>query len=230
MIAITSISPGHKNYDSQLKAVKSWIAAGYEVVSMNSEEEIELLKDFTEVKFVKTERHNKAIFGKPYVIVSAIIDYLKEVKSQHSLIINSDIIIEDPTGITEKLKGMSEDGVVILNRMDFETDMGRSRMYELGFDGFFINEKFLGLFPQTLLCLGQCHWDFWLPYMASVKGAKIIKLKEPYIYHVMHNVQYSKENWVRTAEIFRAETGLIKYKNVGQVTALAYKHIKMNLK
>lgn len=225
MIAITSISPGHKNFDSQLKAVNSWKNAGYEVVSLNAPEEIELLKNF-DVKFISTNRHNKRMFGKPYVTVSAIIDYLKEVKSEYSLIINSDIIIHDTEKVTDELKKRSEEGIIIMNRMDFEGDMVNARSYELGFDGFFINQKHLDIFPQSILCLGQCHWDFWLPYIASIGGVKISRLKEPYIYHAKHAAQYSKDNWLRTAEIFRAETGLLKYKNVGQATSIAYKHIK----
>jgi hypothetical protein len=229
MLAITSIAPGHKNFENQLTAIESWQDAGYEVVSLNAPEEIESLQGFEGVKFVPTQRHNKKIFGKPYVIVSAIIDYLKEIKSKHSLIVNSDIIIKDSSGYTEKLKEMSEDGVVIFNRYDYDNDMNVTRRYEEGFDGFFVNEKHLESFPQTILCLGQCHWDFWFPYVASINGVKLLRSNEPYLYHKRHNVQYSKENWARTAAIFRSEIGMLKYQNVGQVTGLAYRHIKTHL-
>lgn len=230
MIAITSIAPGHKNYDNQINAVNSWIESGYEVVSMNSNEEIEGLKEkFANVKFVSTNRHNKKMFGKPYVIVSAILDYLLEVKSEYSLIVNSDIIINDKSGYTKKLNDISKDGIVIINRYDYDENIEAAKIYEEGFDGFFISEKFLSVFPQTLLCLGQCHWDYWLPYTASINGANIIKSKVPYLFHKKHPVQYSVENWTRTAEIFRSEIGILKYKNVGQVTAIAYKHIKNSL-
>jgi hypothetical protein len=229
MIAITSIAPGHKNFDVQLTAIESWIKAGYEVVSLNAPEEIEQLKEFKNVKFIPTVRHNKKIFGKPYVIVSAIIDYLKEVKSKHSLIINSDIIINDPTNYTEKLKLLSEDGIIIMNRMDYDNDPSISKVYEDGFDGFFLNEKYLEAFPQTLLCLGQCHWDYWVPYVASISGVKTIRCSEPYIYHKRHNVQYSADNWKRTAEIFRSEIGMLKLREVGQVTRFVYRHIRNNL-
>ncbi len=231
MIAITSIAPGHKNFDSQFKAIESWIKAGYEVVSLNSEEEIEILKEFKGVKFVKTLRHNKHMFGKPYVIISAIIDYLKEVKSEHSLIINSDIIINDVNNITESLKAQSEEGIIVMNRGDFKDDMNVSKTYDKGFDGFYINGKYLDVFPQTVLCLGQCHWDFWLPYIASMGGVKLIKLKEAYIFHAVHNIQYSVEDWKVTAEIFRTtEKFLMRYRNIGQSTAHAYHHIVKNLK
>jgi hypothetical protein len=229
MIAITSISPGHKNFENQLKAVESWKATGYEVVSMNAPEEIEILKDsFKDVKFISTHRHNQRLFDKPYVIVSALIDYLKDVKSEYSLIINSDIIIKD-NGYTNKLKDLSNNGIVVFNRYDFDGDYQNVRVYNDGFDGFFIQGKFLEALPQTVLCLGQCHWDFWLPYSASVNGVNLIRSKEPYLYHQRHNVQYSKENWVRTAEIFRSEIGMLKYKNVGQVTSLAYRHINQRM-
>jgi len=229
MIAITSIAPGHKNFENQLIAIESWKNAGYEVVSLNAPEEIESLQGFTGVKFVSTQRHNKKIFGKPYVIVSAIIDYLKEIKSKHSLIINSDIIISDVGNYTQRLKDLSEEGVIIMNRLDYEEDITKAKIYEEGFDGFFINEKHLDSFPQTLLCLGQCHWDYWLPYTASVNGVKIIRSKEPYIFHKKHNAQYSKDNWIRTATIFRAEIGMLKFQNVGQVTGMVYRHIKQHL-
>lgn len=229
MIAITSIAPGHKNFDNQQRAVKSWKDAGYKVVSLNSEEEIDLLKDF-DVEFVPTRRHNKLIFGKPYVLVSAIIDYLKEIKSKYSLIINSDIIIKDDSGITDKIKSRSEDGVIIMNRMDFNDDINKAVIYDLGFDGFFINEKYLDVFPQSILCLGQCHWDFWLPYMASINGVNIIKQREPYIYHQMHTIQYSKLDWRRTGEILRAEAGIFKLGDIGQVSNYVYRHIIRSLK
>lgn len=229
MIAITSISPGHKNFQNQLKAVDSWKSVGYEVVSLNAPEEIEVLKElFPGVKFVSTHRHNKRMFGKPYVIVSAIIDYLKDIKSEYSLIINSDIIIKD-NGYTEKLKVLSNEGIVVMNRVDFEGDYQNEKVYYDGFDGFFINAKFLELLPQTILCLGQCHWDYWLPYSASINGVKIIRSNEPYIFHERHNTQYSSENWTRTAEIFRSEIGMLKYKNIGQVTSLAYRHINNSM-
>ncbi len=229
MIAITSIAPGHKNFDNQQRAIQSWKDAGYKVISLNSEEEIEQLKDF-DVEFIPTKRHNKLIFGKPYVLVSAIIDYLKEIKSEYSLIINSDIIIKDSTGTTSKLKERSENGIIVMNRIDYVDDMAKGNIYDMGFDGFFINGKYLESFPQSILCLGQCHWDYWLPYVASINGVNILRQKEPYIYHKMHDIQYSRIDYKRTGEIFRAELGIFKLSDVGQVNNYVFRHIRTNLK
>jgi hypothetical protein len=229
MILITSISPGHKNFDKQIVAVKSWIKAGYKVVSMNCPEEIKLLKDFKDVEFVPTHRHNEKIFKRPHVIASALIDYLKDRGEEYNLILNSDIIIHD-NGNTEKIKELSKSGVVIMNRRDFNVSMDEdTKIFDSGFDGFFINYKYLDIFPQTLLCLGQCFWDYWIPYNVIQAGVKLYKFNEPYLFHQKHNTQYSHANWEKTGEIFRAETGQVKFAKVGQLSDHVFKRIKMSV-
>ncbi len=227
MIAITSISPGHKNFDNQLKAVESWIKAGYKVVSLNAPEEIELLKDFKGVEFVSTNRHNKIMFGKPYVIASALIDYLIEKGEEYNLILNSDIIIK---GDSKKIQELSRDGVVIMSRRDFLTSIDQpGAMFTQGFDGFFINKKFLNIFPQTLLCLGQCFWDYWIPYCVAISGTKLYRYDEPYLFHKTHNAQYSHEQWERTGEIFKAEMNLKSFNKVTQLSDYTFKKIQISL-
>ncbi len=228
MICITSISPGHKNFDKQFTAVESWIKAGYKVVSMNSPEEIEQLKEFKGVEFVATHRHNKQLFGKPYVIASALIDYLRDKNEEYSLIINSDIIIQ---GDTEPIKKLSKEGVVIMNRMDFNLTIDEPgvKVFPDGFDGFFINRKFLDIWPQTILCLGQCFWDYWIPYNVVTNGVKLFRYDVPYLYHKKHNTQYSSEQWERTAEIFKAEMNLKAFTKAGQLSDYVFKRIKISL-
>lgn len=229
MIAITSISPGHKNFDNQRVAIDSWINAGYEVVSLNVAEEIEVLeKEFKGVKFVPTFRHTKHIFGKPYVTASALIDYIKEAKSKYSLLINSDIIIDDQKNSIEKIKEDSETGIIIMNRRDFINSLSEGVVYDRGFDGFFINYKWIDIFPQTILSLGQCFWDYWVPYSAIVNKVKVMKLKEPYLFHKKHNVQYSVDQWRRTGDIFKAEMGLAKFARAEQVSDYVFKQIRLH--
>lgn len=235
MVAITSISPGHKNFDSQLNAVKSWVKAGYKVVSLNSKEEIATLKQFKDVEFVETNRTNQRLFKKPYVVISAIIDYLKSRSEDHFLIINSDIIINDVMQFTTNLKDISETGIIIMNRHDFNDHMEDGIRYDRGFDGFFINKKWLEIFPQSVLCLGQCFWDFWVPYQAVLAGVPIYRLNELYLFHKRHTIQYSNENWLATGEIFRGELAPIdkqitKFKDVPRMSAHVYNTIKANWK
>lgn len=236
MIALTSISPNHKNLDSQLQAVESWVNHGYSVVSLNHEDEIEELSAFTEkVKFIPTKRTNEVLFKRKYVLLSAFIDFIKESKEEEFLIVNSDIIIEDQLKFTHEIKRISKEGVVVMIRSDFNDSLSSSKVFDSGFDGFFINKKWASIFPQSVLCMGQCHWDFWLPYICILSGVKIFKLNEPYLFHKRHTLQYNTEDWKATGEIFRAEVGrldkeLIKLKTIDQVSNYAYRKIKSNLK
>lgn len=236
MICITSISPNHKNYDVQMRAVKSWIDHGYKVVSLNSETEIKELTAFEKlVKFIPTKRTNEVLFKRPYVLISSIIDYIKDSGEEYSLIINSDIIIEDRLSFTEEIKRISSEGIIVMNRHDFNDNTDNSKVYELGFDGFFINKKWLSIFPQSILCLGQCHWDFWLPYICVLSKVTIFRLNEPYLFHKSHPVQYSVENWKNTSDIFQAELGPIdrnikKLKSPEMVADYVYKQIRLHFK
>ena len=236
MIAITTISPNHKNFESQLRAVKSWIDHGYKVISLNSKEEIKLLSEFSKyVKFIPTNRTNEVLFKRPYVTISAIIDYIKDSGEEHALVVNSDIIIEDKLSFTSEIKRISDQGVIIMNRHDFNDNTDNSKVYEQGFDGFFINKKWLSIFPQSILCLGQCHWDFWIPYICLLSKVTIFRLNEPYLFHKTHQIQYSYEDWKSTSEIFRAETALLdkrmyQLRSPEQISEYVYKQIRINFK
>lgn len=206
MIAITSLSPSHKNFENQRIAVSSWIDHGFKVISLNSEAEIEALKEFSDVDFVRTTRTNEVLFNRPYVTISAIIDHLKTIHDEdHFLILNSDLIIKDSGKTTEYLKEISENCVTVIHRCDFNDKLHEHKVYELGFDGFFIHKKWLNIFPQSVLCLGQCFWDFWLPYQCVLANVPVYKLKEPYIYHKRHAIQYTTQEWMSTGYIFCGE-------------------------
>lgn len=235
MIALTSISPNHKNFENQLTAIKSWQKAGYKVISLNAKSEIGQLNRFKDVEFVENSRTNEALFRKPYTIISAIIDHAKTLNHDYFLILNSDIIINDKRDITESIIQRSESGLIIMNRYDFDEDMEICKRYDLGFDGFFINKKWLDIFPQSVLCLGQCFWDYWLPYQAVLARVPIYRFKEPYLYHKKHPVQYSTEDYLATGRIFEGEISVLDprvaaHKNVSYMSQYVFERIKNQIR
>lgn len=226
MIAITSISPGHRlGTEHQQACIKTWFDAGYKVYSLNAVEEVEGLKPlYPGVEFIATRRHHKKLMGRPYVLVSAILDFAAETGEDYTLILNSDIEIVGSPAITDKLKATSEQGVIYIHRVNYDTDKAAGKMYMEGVDGFFINKKWLDIFPQSQLCLGQCFWDFWVPYVVSKeKEAHLYRLSDNYLYHKMHPIQYNRKEWEYTGEIFKVEARLFHLRQAGQIAQSVYK-------
>jgi hypothetical protein len=226
MIAITSISPGHRlGTEHQQACIQTWLDAGYKVYSLNAAEEIEGLQPlYPKVEFIPTRRHHKKLMGRPYVMVSAILDFAAETGADYTLIINSDIEINNSPAIVERLKATSEQGVIYMHRVNYDADKATGKMYMDGVDGFFINKKWLNIFPQSQLCLGQCFWDFWVPYVVSKeKDVHLYWLKENYLYHKNHPIQYNRQEWEYTGEIFRVESRLFHLRHAGQIANSVYK-------
>lgn len=196
MVIVTSLAPHHKNKDAQMRAVESWKKTGYRIISVNHKEEIESLYQY-DVEFVIPEKTGIQTFGRHYVPVSEL---LKVIQNEGSgLILNSDIIID---GLPD-----FKDYPVIFNRYDFETDIKKAQFFKSGFDGFYLTAEHCNL-PESKLCLGQCHWDYWLPVMLLQKGYKLRRPVKPYLFHVKHQLQYGADQWQKTANIFSQETGI----------------------
>lgn len=230
MIAITSIPPVHKNGDHIQNCIATWFNQGYEVHSLNHKEEIEILSPlYPKVKFIATQRTHKAILGKHYVLISALIDHAKDQDSEHFLFINADVEIYDPHKIQDKIINLSKEGIVYVHRQDYTEDVNINKKYMLGMDGFFINKKYLDLYPQTRMCMGQCFWDFWVPFHACRSGIKIYSPKAEYLYHLEHSIQYSEDLWQKFGQIMMHEVELSnKYNRVNVFASAVYNEIIKN--
>lgn len=231
MIALTSISPKHINQGIQKIAVQSWLDLGMEVVSMNSEKEIELLKEEykgTKVKFIASHRTMEVKFGRPLITINALLDYAKDQKDDHFMIINSDIIIKDVCDTLPGIRQRMENAVTMVKRRDFETDINKNEVFDSGIDIFFIHKKFLNIFPQAIYCIGECWWDYWIPYVLLQNGITVHKLNEPFAFHKKHNIQYDMYKWGWIAEYFKLDHNL-KGKNAAQLNQYVFNYIHQNL-
>lgn len=211
-MVITSLAPSHKNKENQLKAIESWKKHDTKIVSVNHISEINELKKEYDVEFIEPEKTGWDLFGKHYVPASELLKVIK--KEGSGLIINSDIIIKDLPKFG--------DNPIIFNRHDFTDSMDRAVFFRSGFDAFYLKAEHCDL-PETRLCLGQCHWDYWLPFMLMQKGFKVEKSVRQHIFHKKHDLQYSIDNWKKTATIFGYETGIRG--SVESISQKAFSHI-----
>lgn len=221
MKAVTSIAPKHINGDIQKKAVESWLSLGLEVYSMNSPKECEILQpQYPEVKFIPTQRTMEGLFGKPYVSVNAILDWFKEQDGDYFVLINSDIELRTDKEKIGRIRDKMADSLIMCNRVNY-TDKGEKGQYLAGVDVFFIHRNFLSIFPQSLFCLGQCHFDYWIPYTASNAGVDIVFVKEDMAYHKDHNAQYDHNNWLKTGRLLLWMADLYQFSDTNGIPKMS---------
>jgi len=224
MIAITSIAPFHTNDGIQEISVQTWIDSGLKVYSLNCAAEIpELKKKFPNVEFISTHRTFDKAFGKPYVAINAMLDFAKDYKDDLFMIINSDIQIYDDLKVFDYAKNKANEGVIMIKRNDYENTRVISKRYDHGVDAFIIHKKFLNIFPQSVFCMGQTFWDYWIPYHCFLTGTPLFNLNENLLYHKEHSFQYKMEAWQQLGKYFQWENNLERYTtNIGKMSHFIY--------
>jgi hypothetical protein len=228
MIACTSISPKHANNDIQLKAVDSWHNLGLKVYSFNCKAECDLLAPlYPNVTFIETSRTMEHHFSKPYVQINAIFDWCKEQEDNKLCLINSDIELVTDKETIGRIDSAMDEKMLMCNRVNYDTEYKGSQ-YLQGIDVFFIHKKYLHLYPQTIFCLGQCHFDYWIPFTASKNGVEVQFIRQDIAFHKNHNVQYSEDNWNKTGRYFMWNNDLYQFhptQGIGKMSTFVFNYI-----
>ena len=167
MIVVTSISPSHKNFLNQKKAVNSWIKLGLTVSSFNIKEEIvELEEKFKEVKFkeVSLLETSYKTFKRPCVLISTLIEKGFEIDDK-VIFVNSDIEVDYNLKAFKKIEEKSEEGLVFISRHNYTDYFRNSKRERWGIDCFIFKKEYKDLLPKNdILSMGQCYWDYWVPF------------------------------------------------------------------
>lgn len=229
MVFITSISPSHINKSVQQKAINSWKEIGGEVVSFNHPSEIDALKSYKNITFIPTTQTMHHVFKKPYVRINAMIDWANTQGQHHICLINSDIELENNKILLQKIRFQLHNKMVICHRNDYEKKKEEGKPYVLGIDAFFLNQKHLHIYPPSLLCVGQCFWDYHIPFTALKNGIEVINLQNKFAFHKKHAVQYSDKNWKTTGKMFAMEHNL-DYTTIGRLNELTFNFLQLNTK
>ena len=227
MIFCTSIAPKHINLNAQKIATDSWLDLGIPVYSFNSPEEIELLKSqYPKVEFVPTLRTMELTYGKQYVSVNAILDWCKEKRVENVCIINSDIEMRIDLKTLAKIENEMSNQILMSQRVNYGSN--KQGVFRSGIDTFFINEKFLSIYPQSVYAIGQCHWDYWIPYKAILSGINTSFIRNEITFHKEHKEQYDHNSWLKTGRYFQWENNLFQFsttKGIGEMSTYVHTYI-----
>ena len=189
-IIATSIAP--HGIENQQLAIESWQKQGFNVVSLNTKEEVELLRSsFPEIEFAVVSRDAREKYGKPFVYFDDFIDYFKKTGQKICGIVNSDVHLICAKNLPAFFSSEAQDCLVFGSRIDVD-HLGnlQGEMYHMGFDFFFFDRVLLDLFPAEEFCIGQPWWDYWMPLVPAGKGKAIKRLTTPIAYHVKHSINW----------------------------------------
>lgn len=199
----TSIAP--KGIEKQQRAVASWQALGFHVVSLNTPEEIdELRAQFPQVEFVAVSRHGKQLAGKPYVFLDDVLAHLRDAAGERICgIVNSDIILRAGPELPAYLWREAEGGLVYGSRVDIRSaEDADGQVYHRGFDFFFFDKAVIDRLPKTNFMLGVPWWDYWMPIGFQLAGVGIKRLDSRIAFHVWHTTNYSTEVLIKFGREF----------------------------
>lgn len=190
----------------QTLCIRSWLACGFRVLSVNHADEIPALAAlYPDVSFVATERDASAMSGRrtPYIadLLRAVIDAPAPVIG----IINSDLVVEPSPAWVVGLHRAVGDAVVTGQRHDTTSLLdGTFRKYYWGFDFFFFDIKAARDLIETAMpfAMGLAWWDYWLPAALSLTGRRVMTLERPTVAHLIHKEPQLDNSWRELAMRF----------------------------
>lgn len=198
----TSLAPG--NTENQLRAVRSWLRNGFQIISLNCPEEIELLQSaFPEVTFRSVRRDARTLHKKPLVFLDDMLSELGQFPSRIVGLINSDIVLDVNPQLCKRLAEEAIQSVILLNRINLKSLSNREgQLFEKGFDFFLMDRNLLKQFPSSEFCLGAAWWDYYVPLVSVLKGWTVKRVSLPFVYHVKHALNWDLRSWISLGHYF----------------------------
>lgn len=182
----TSIAPG-SNIANQQQALDSWLKQGFQVISVNSPEEIDVLgPHFPNIRFVTANRDARERFGKPYIYFDDLLSALYEQGTPICGIVNSDIHLLD-TRLYQFVQQEAPGALLFGARFDVDSveDRQHGEWYR-GYDYFFFDRNNIPLYPREDFCIGLPWWDYWIVLIPVLHNIPVKKLISRVAYHVRH--------------------------------------------
>jgi TolA-binding protein len=180
--------------DYQRLCIRSWIDAGFRILSINDRQEIAALASrYPEINFVSTDRNASAWTGRKNPYIADLLSALKGAPEPVVGIINSDLIFEASLAWKERLPSLVGHAIILGQRYDATSLLkGTFRRFWPGFDYFFFDKHTANALMETAMpfAMGLPFWDYWLPAAASANKRRVLVVNRPGAVHLIHEHGY----------------------------------------
>ena len=188
-------SEGEDYGDSyQAECIYSWRAAGFRIVSVNPDCEINtLLGRGYDIEFIS----NGSLRDRTKI--EAFLSAIRASGEAVAGIINADCFLMNPGGAIGNILKAAEGSILLLERLDIDpTTMRATGSHYLGFDAFFFDTRFVAKIDGgDDWMIGEPVWDYWFPLVMHIAGASLKAAKTPIIVHLDHERRWLDANWRR---------------------------------
>jgi hypothetical protein len=177
----------------QKECINSWRDAGFNIISINPENEIDALvtKGYN-IKFVSNGNlEGRTKFA---TFFSCIIDSKEPICG----LINADCFLMNPCDVAiDRVLGAAGGSIVLLERLNIDPvtmkSMGKAAS---GFDAFFFDTRFVtNLDYADEWTIGEPFWDYWFPFFLHVSGASLKVAESTILVHLNHEVNWNMGDW-----------------------------------
>lgn len=189
LVAVTSLAP-HR-LERQSVCLNSWKQFGLDIVSVNSEAEIESMAS----SYPQVSRWVSAEFEKTPKI-NSLIDVARE---SPILLINSDIEIFGNQSRLLELVASRKNSIGI--RHNYEGHPNEATRELWGLDAFMIYPEQVEKLSRVDFTIGKPMWDYWLATELEAMG-DCEWIGEPYFYHRAHPVAWTQEECTAAHEAY----------------------------
>jgi hypothetical protein len=215
----TSLPPN--NIENHLRTVDSWLALGFEVISLNTEAEYRMLdRHFPRIRFCLCNDTAKQHTGKDHQYVDTLLDALAEYGENICAIVNADIVLQGGIKAWSHIARAAVANFVFASRINLRAlDYREGYMYNSGFDCFVFPKAFLSRVPRTRFIIGQPFWDLFFPACARLARMDTRYVYSPALLHKNHALNWNEELFIHLGfhllELFAPALGMLLSSHAG---------------
>lgn len=173
----------------QTHCIRSWIKAGFSVISLNAADELpELTAAYPEVAFELAERTAHERWGVPLVPIVDLVACLRRRGHAIAGIVNADIFTLAAPDYFDRLLGLCDGGVAYGMRVDVSdlSSTAQAEFYAFGYDFFFFDVGAAAAVTTTDFVMGMPWWDLWFPMALSWAGLRLNRIFGVTAFHLKH--------------------------------------------
>lgn len=195
---VTAIGPNR--IDRQHHCISSWIDAGFEVIAMQTNAEIQSFRPlFSNLPINWVESNDVESF---YNFRTQKIRNLVNVPN--AMVLNSDCEMSGDYQLDEN-DSISE----FFIRWNYSEGVYIAREFEWGLDGVYLTDEAKAAIPEDFpFCIGQAMWDYALPCILQMAGVPFRINHGQWLLHLNHPQNWTDEYWWKGAHWMQDQYGI----------------------